>query len=194
MILAVQARLGVEVDGKAGPQTWSAIYRKIVGTLDEPQGQPLVDERSEENIATLHPRVRPMARALVHACEDQGFRIKVIDGTRTYAEQDALYAKGRTADGRIVTNARGGFSNHNFGLAFDIGVFEQNEYVPESPLYKVAGALGKTLGLEWGGDWHSIVDEPHYQLRPSWATNLDDSAFLSELRNRASVGVDPFTV
>ena len=53
-----------------------------------------------------------------------GIIIKVISGLRTYDEQNGLHAKGRTTPGKIVTNARGGYSNHNFGIAFDIGVFE----------------------------------------------------------------------
>ncbi len=58
-------------------------------------------------------------------------------------------AQGRTKPGRIVTNARGGFSNHNFGIAFDVGVFEGANYLGESPKYKAVSALGMDLGLEW---------------------------------------------
>jgi peptidoglycan L-alanyl-D-glutamate endopeptidase CwlK len=70
-----------------------------------------------------------------------------------------------------VTDARGGYSNHNFGVAFDIGVFESGKYLDESPKYKAAGALGSDLGLEWGGNWKTIQDEPHFQLRPGWASD-----------------------
>lgn len=54
-------------------------------------------------------------------------------GLRTYEEQNALYAQGRTAPGNKVTNAKGGFSNHNFGIAFDIGIFEGAKYLGDSP-------------------------------------------------------------
>jgi peptidoglycan L-alanyl-D-glutamate endopeptidase CwlK len=92
---------------------------------------------------------------------------KIISGTRTYAEQDALFAQGRTKfPGPVVTKARGGQSNHNFGVAWDIGVFQAGKYIPESDLYKKAGEIGKNLGLEWGGDWKSIQDEPHFQAIP----------------------------
>ena len=73
----------------------------------------------------------------------------------------------------MVTNARGGFSNHNFGIAIDITIFkgstdpeQAKTSVFESPLYKVIGALGTEIGLEWGGNWISLKDEPHFQLRP----------------------------
>ena len=193
MIRAVQRKLGIDVDGKAGPQTWGAIYQTIV----RPQTAPKVaftgprDEanaKSELLIATLLPHVRPYARALYFKARDNGITINIISGTRTYAEQDALYAQGRTKAGNIVTNARGGYSNHNFGIAFDIGVFSGNRYLPESPLYKAVGALGMELGLEWGGNWTSIVDQPHFQLRPAWAGDMTDRAMLAELRQQTARG------
>ena len=94
--------------------------------------------------------------------------------------------------GQIVTNARGGYSNHNFGLAFDVGVFDGGRYLGESPLYKVVGALGRSLGLEWGGDWRSIQDEPHFQLRPAWAAQMSERDFLAQLRWRRGNGVGIF--
>ena len=193
MIRAVQQTLGIEVDGKAGPQTWGAIYRHIVrpqasATVAVTGPRDQANPRSERMIATLLPHVRPYARALYFKARDNGIAINIISGTRTHAEQDALYAQGRTTGGEIVTNARGGYSNHNFGIAFDIGVFSGNRYLPESPLYKAVGALGMELGLEWGGNWTSIVDQPHFQLRPAWASAMRDSAMLAELRRRTKLG------
>ena len=192
MIAAIQAKLGIDVDGRAGPQTWGAIYERLVGKkIDgQPPAQAIdpVDARSEKTIATLLPQVQPMARALVQKAAASGITIRIISGLRTYAEQDALYAQGRTAPGKVVTNARGGYSNHNFGIAFDIGVFEGNRYLADSPKYKAVGALGVDLGLEWGGNWKTIVDQPHYQLRPGWATDLSERQMLAEMRARTASG------
>ena len=196
MIEAVQKKLKIQVDGKAGSETWGAIYAAIVKPLIDGLEPGIaiskVDERSEKNIATLLPDVQPIARALVQKAAANGITIKIISGLRTYAEQDALYAKGRTAPGLKVTNARGGFSNHNFGIAFDIGVFSGSSYLPESPKYKAVGVLGTDLGLEWGGNWTSIVDQPHFQLRPRWAVELIEKDMLAELRNRAVDGSPVF--
>lgn len=49
-----------------------------------------------------------------------GIKLRVAQATRTIAQQNALYAQGRTAPGRIVTNAKGGESYHNYGLAIDV--------------------------------------------------------------------------
>lgn len=192
MIAAVQQTLGVEVDGKAGPQTWGAIYARLVGKkIDQMKPSEAispVDDRSEKVITTLLPELRPIARALVQKAAAAGITIRVISGLRTYDEQAALYAQGRTAPGKKVTNARAGYSNHNFGIAFDIGVFEGSRYLPESPKYKAVGALGMDLGLEWGGNWKTIVDQPHFQLRPVWAADESEQQMLAELRSRRDRG------
>ncbi len=196
MVRAVQKELGVGVDGRPGPQTWMSIHTRICGTSaagDPPPKLPAgthqkVDERSEKVIAGLRPEVHSYARALVLKAASVGITIKVISGLRTYAEQNALYAKGRTKAGSIVTNARGGFSNHNFGIAFDIGVFRGTSYISESPQYKAVGAIGTDLGLDWGGNWTSIKDEPHFQLKPDWAANRTEREMLAELRNRNDSG------
>ena len=193
MIRAVQAAVGVKVDGRPGPETWTAIHAALVRTRGAADATPAtaisqVDERSEKVIATLLPEIRPIARALVQKAAANGIEIKVISGHRSYAEQEALYAKGRTVPGPRVTNARGGHSNHNFGIAFDVGVFSCGKYLGTSPKYKAVGVLGQDLGLEWGGNWTSIVDEPHFQLRPTWAAGMTEKAMLAELRERVDRG------
>ena len=124
------------------------------------------DQRSEGNIRTLHLKAQEAARAFLSAFAGAAYVVKIISGTRTYAQQDALYAQGRTKPGKKVTNARGGSSNHNFGIAWDIGIFVDGKYLGESPLYKEAATLGlaATTGVEWGGNWTSFPDKPHYQL------------------------------
>lgn len=196
-IKRVQRFLGLDDDGIAGKNTWTAIAGRLLPPEAVASPTPTtapVDLRSEGVIATLLPTVQPYARRLIQAAAAQGITIKVISGLRTYAEQDALYAKGRTEPGGKVTNAKAGFSNHNFGTAFDIGVFDDNgTYVPESPKYRVVGALGKKLGLEWGGDWVSIQDEPHFQLRPVWATGLSETAMITRLRDQKARGTPIFS-
>jgi peptidoglycan L-alanyl-D-glutamate endopeptidase CwlK len=204
-IRAVQQKLGVFVDGSPGPTTWGAIHLSVVGqkapgeikTTATPTltgDGKTADSRSEANIATLHPRMRPFARALIEKAAGQGIIIKVTSGTRSFAEQDKLFAQRPK-----VTNARGGFSNHNFGIAIDITIFKgstdpESAKTPvfESPLYKVIGSMGTDLGLEWGGNWKTIVDEPHFQLRPGWAKGMKESDMLAELRARKLSGKDAY--
>lgn len=190
IIRAVQTELGVTVDGRAGPETWGAIYRALVQAPPDTDIAK-VDPRSETNIATLHPRVQPLARALVQQSAAQGIVIKVTSGTRSYAEQDALYEQGRSKPGRIVTNARGGYSSHNFGTAFDYTLFNGASPIWESPNYRVVGSLAKSMGLAWGGDWET-PDEPHVYLKPGWAEGISEGQMMAGLRERHQAGADQF--
>lgn len=123
------------------------------------------DVRTERNIQMMIPEAQVKAREFMNAVKGP-LTYRIISGTRTYDEQNALFAKRPK-----VTNAKGGQSNHNFGIAWDIGIFEDGKYYEGKPgkEYKAYLKLGelikeKVKGLEWGGDWKSFVDKPHYQL------------------------------
>lgn len=122
------------------------------------------DERTELNISTLLPEAQKAARQWFQMARNEarnrGYEVKIICGTRTYAEQDALYRQRPK-----VTNARGGRSWHNFGLAWDFGIFQDSKYLEDHPLYITLGKLcTKVDGLEWGGTWKTFADPPHVQL------------------------------
>ena len=153
------------IDGDFGKNSMQAAHDFEQASIDlsnSPLGS--FDGRSEGNIQMLLPAAQRKAREFMKAVRDAGITIKMISATRTFAEQNELFSHDRTKPGPRVTNARGGQSNHNFGVAWDIGVFKDGAYQPESPLYKKVGAIGKGLGLEWGGDWKKFPDEPHFQV------------------------------
>lgn len=124
------------------------------------------------NISDLHPRLQELVAVLKVACAENGLVIGIGECLRTKAEQDALYAKGRTEKGSIVTNAKGSTysSMHQWGVAFD---FYRNDgkgaYKDTDGFFTKVGEIGKSLGLEWGGNWKSLVDKPHFQL-PDWGS------------------------
>lgn len=123
------------------------------------------DPRSETNIRSLQIKAQPLARRSLGALRQAGKAAKIISGTRSYAEQNALFRQGRFGNaGPIVTNARGGQSWHNFGLAWDIGLFPGGAYATADGPYEQVAPIAKVSGLEWGGDWRSFRDVPHYQV------------------------------
>ena len=124
------------------------------------------------NINKCHPKLIKLSEKLVSACRGQGLIIGIGESFRTKEEQDALYAKGRTAPGNIVTNAKGSSysSHHQWGTAFDIYRNDgKGVYTDSDGFFKKVGKIGKSIGLEWGGDWKSPVDKPHFQL-PDWGS------------------------
>lgn len=121
----------------------------------------------EQRILGLNLRLIPLCREFLYKAGSlEGlFDIRVVQGFRTFAEQQRLFDQGRSLPGKIVTNSRPGYSWHNYGLAFDVGLFDKSgSYIDESSLYTKLGPIGEAVGLVWGGRWHH-VDLPHYQLR-----------------------------
>lgn len=119
------------------------------------------------DITLCHPRLQQLASKLTSECKKQNLKIKIGETLRTAAEQDALYAQGRTKPGNIVTNAKGSTysSQHQWGIAFD---FFRNDgsgaYNESGKFFEKVGAIAKSIGLSWGGDWKNPVDRPHLYL------------------------------
>lgn len=199
----IQTLVGSERDGNYGIETATAILKKLrtsgaAPTTVVPVGPEeitdtdFVDERSEKVFATLQKEVQPYMRSLIHAAAKQGMVVKALSGLRTYAEQEEVFSRGKS-------KAHGGFSNHNFGIACDFGIFVEGKYIDDEvdakrmssrtmdAMYSSLGVIGRELGLDWGGDWHSFVDMPHFQLRPKWAKTLSENAMLAELRRRKDI-------
>jgi len=126
-----------------------------------------------KDIMLCHPRLQIKAAQLIEACKKQGLKVKIGETYRTREEQDALYSQGRTKPGNIVTNAQGSSysSYHQWGTAFDIYRDDgQGAYNDTGDFFSRIGQIGKSIGLEWGGDWKSITDKPHFQL-PDWGSS-----------------------
>lgn len=115
----------------------------------------------------LHADVANKTRDVIKKLAKQGIYICVAQGYRSSADQDALYALGRTKAGKIVTNAKGGQSNHNFGVAVDLCLYSADgrtvSWSVNGPFTKVVAAM-KVEGFKWGGDWRSFKDYPHFEL------------------------------
>lgn len=125
------------------------------------------------DITLCHPRLQVLAAKLTAESAKQGLKIAIGETYRTVAEQDALYAQGRTKPGNKVTNAPGSTysSYHQWGTAFDIFRNDgQGAYNETGNFFGRVGEIGVSIGLEWGGNWKSPVDKPHFQL-PDWGSS-----------------------
>lgn len=149
-------------------------FQPAVGPLPPPPPRtgapPSSRQLSEERLQPVHPSLAARVRTMLDLCAARGLPILVTQGLRTWEEQDQLYAKGRTkapiGKKYVVTNAKGGQSYHNFGLAIDIVILDsigKADWDTNHPGWRSAAQVGKSLGLEWGGDWTSFKDLPHFQ-------------------------------
>lgn len=165
------------IDGILGPQSRAAEARWLADAESAQRQIGTFDERSEANLATLLPSTQLAARKWLNAAKEKaaslGVDVRIICGTRTYGEQRALFAKRPR-----VTKANAGQSWHNFGLAWDMGIFQGKSYLGDSPHYITLGRLARNLpSLSWGGDWTSFKDEPHIQLQLYPSTSTARAAF-----------------
>ena len=128
-----------------------------------------MDARSESVLQAVDPALADKVRAAADSLAAQGTYLLVVSGLRTAAEQNALYAQGRTVPGHIVTNARAGLSMHNYGLAVDVVPYLSGDggnlnWNVETPQYQAMVTALKGQGLIWGGDWTSLKDYDHFQM------------------------------
>lgn len=120
------------------------------------------------DLQMISPSFLVRIKELLEACRAAGCDYWATSGYRSSAEQDKLYAQGRTAPGNVVTNSQGGQSAHNFGIAID---FTRDKDVAKAGLqpswdavdYDVLGKEAVARGLVWGGNF-KMKDRPHVQL------------------------------
>lgn len=125
----------------------------------------MINSRSLDD---LTPATYSKALAFRAACDAAGIDLLVTSTYRDHESQAALYAQGRTAPGKIVTNAKPGQSWHNWRCAMDVVPLRNGKPVwsstgEDAKLWQRVGELGESVGLEWAGRWKSFRELAHFQ-------------------------------
>jgi peptidoglycan L-alanyl-D-glutamate endopeptidase CwlK len=137
-----------------------------------------MDNVTLERINKLHPSVRDEVKKIITECDialSGRAKVRISQGLRTFKEQDDLYSQGRTKPGKKVTNAKGGQSVHNYGFAVDIVLIIDGKTASwdtktdwdgdkQSDWMEVV-VIFKKNGWNWGGDWISFKDMPHFEKK-----------------------------
>lgn len=126
-------------------------------------------------ISDLHPDLQPLCQQFLDNCAHTGMKVGLCQTYRSSEEQDADYAKGRTAPGRIITNAKGGQSPHNCTLddgtpaakAFDFFIYNSDgstlDWNAADDKWQKAISIGEALGLVSGSTF-KFKDTDHFEL------------------------------
>jgi peptidoglycan L-alanyl-D-glutamate endopeptidase CwlK len=134
-----------------------------------------MDKPTRDRIAKLHPSVRDEVTTIINDCDKVlagRAKIRIAEGLRTFGEEDALYAQGRTEPGKKVTNAKGGQSIHNYGFAVDICLTIDGKEASWDTAkdwdndgiadWQEAVKIFAKHGWNWGGNWKTFKDMPHF--------------------------------
>lgn len=158
-------------DGIVGAETWRSLIEsdKKLAVIEIPKKDSVTIKR----IKTIHPELLKDLGEVYDEIRNRGVDVRFSQVYRTIEEQDELYAKGRTTAGSIVTNARGGQSYHNYGLAVDVVLLTGGGGVSWDRNLDQDGDgkkdwdeivfVFKHFGWKWGGDWRSFKDYPHFE-------------------------------
>lgn len=158
-------------------------------------------EQSSERVNTLHPYIRESAVETLAMIEEDlkkrncWYRVIVTQALRTFERQAELYARGRTAAGPRVTNARAGDSMHNYGFALDIALIDitknkGNIIWDETRIeWRVAAQIFKQEKWTWGGDWVRFKDYPHFEKAPLPLKELR-TLYAQQTTNTGYVNID----
>lgn len=132
-----------------------------------------MDKSTKDRISKLHPSVRIEVAKIIEECDlvlTGRAKVRITQGLRTFAEQDALYKKTPK-----VTNAKGGQSIHNYGFAVDIVLIIDDKEASWDTVKDWDGdkksdwmecvEVFKKHGWNWGGDWKSFKDLPHFDKK-----------------------------
>lgn len=168
---AFQQRYGLKVDGVVGPATRAALGQALAGLARPPDAAPAaggaapapgggltLDKRSQANLVGVHPDLVAVVEA---ALQISPITFVVTEGLRTLARQRSLVASGASQSMK---------SRHLTGHAVDLAAKINGVVRWDWPLYAQLAKAMKTAAaargtpLEWGGDWRTLKDGPHFQL------------------------------
>ena len=143
-------------------------------------------------ISSLEPDLVRMCNAHLEACRQAGITLVVYCTRRSEKEQALEYVKGRqfselpesvsnliadeirlwetsgarSGPGSVVTHCHGPECPHVLGIAYDcVPVREGKAIWNDETIWEKVGALGESVGLEWGGRWPHFPDRPHFQRK-----------------------------
>ena len=119
---------------------------------------------NSRSLSDLNPKVAAMCSEFINRCKAQHIDILITSTYRDAESQNALYAQGRTTEGKKVTNAKGGQSFHNWKVAFDFcPIVNGKPNWSDVALYTKCGEIAEGVGLEWAGRWKTFKELAHCQ-------------------------------
>lgn len=208
LIKAIQQKLQLKPTGKINTKILDLAYEKIFGTKAEINSKESYNYVVTPTTTTLAPteigesdndiilkqmtkEVVPFAKELIHIAADEGICLRIM--SKAHKKTSQAHQKHQIAK-HIFMDAQSSVSVCNFGLAFDMGIFEENTtgeliFKDQSPLYEKVAQLGASIGLTCAKNNNS-TQVPHFELRPAWAVQMKESEMIQELYRRKKENIN----
>lgn len=206
LIKAIQQKLQLKSTGKPNTKTLDLAYEKIFGTKAKINSKEKYnyiattttattetgDSYNEVILKQMTKEVVPFAKELIHIAADEGICLRIMNK----ANEKTLQAhQKRQIAKHIFMDAQSSVSVCNFGLAFDMGIFEENTtgeliFKDQSPLYEKVAQLGASIGLTCATNNKNSTQVPHFELRPAWAVQMKESEMIQELYRRKKENIN----
>lgn len=177
MIREVQYRLNLKENGKPGIKTWKALCKLVIGNgrTATQKSKTALDPHNEAVLSKMTQELVPFAKELIYLSKEQGINIRILTG--------------------MSLNEGRELSIRNFGLTFDIGIFDETTtgeliYNGNVLLYANVAKLAESIGLTWGADQKTFSHQSRFELRPAWALRMNEKEMLNELNRRKEAGLN----
>lgn len=208
LIKAIQQKLQLKVTGKPNAKTLDLAYEAIFGKPVEINAKEkysyvatptttvatteTADSFNDIILKQMTKEVVPFAKELIHIAADEGICLRIMNKVR---EKNSQAQEKRQIAKHIFMDAQSSVSVRNFGLAFDIGIFEENTtgeliFKDRSPLYEKVAQLGASIGLTCAKNNKNSTQVPHFELRPAWAVQMKESEMIQELYRRKKENIN----
>ncbi|SOD12172.1 hypothetical protein [Pedobacter xixiisoli] len=149
---------------------------------------------NDSEFYNVSSEILPTIKTLISLCAEQGLFIKILNRStvvRKYLidnlDFDITAAYEATENPTNITY-------HNFGLAFGVGIYESSasgklKYLDHKMLYDKVAKIGESIGLTWAGNLPFLSNLRYFELRPNWASNMNDKEMMNELYRRKDAQV-----
>jgi peptidoglycan L-alanyl-D-glutamate endopeptidase CwlK len=145
-----------------------------------------MDAVTQSRLIGLHPLLVSRYTDFDTDLTSRGIILRITQALRSWSDQDALYAIGRTVPGKIVTEAKGGYSAHCFGYAVDVTPNDpafpvwKPDWNENDDRWKQVLSIAENYGLKEGAQWRTFPDFPHLYLAelPPTPTDAMRALFL----------------
>ncbi|MEJ5996392.1 hypothetical protein WG904_18330 [Pedobacter sp. Du54] len=177
MIKDVQNRLNLKEKDKPGLKAWKALCKLIIGDgrTATQKSKTLLDPHNEIMLSQMTKELTPFAKELIFLSQEQGINLMILSGTNINDVPE--------------------LSMQNFGLSFDIGIFDQTTsgeliYNGNVLLYANVAKLAESIGLTWAVDQKTFSHQSRFELRPAWALRMTEQEMLNELKRRKEANLN----